>query len=148
MLIDTASIEDRILDTLKNDPTLSGYVKSFSCGDMNVSRKQFPFVALGNLPYREGELWAGEGTLVYSVNIYAGTRSLAPGVAYVGSETGKKGIAELCEDIKKVIRNNTFSDAFFFPIKDIEVEPCFGVDKGESIFLGRVAFEGTVWIEF
>jgi hypothetical protein len=56
MLVDTVNIENKVLDTLKNDATLSGYVKSFTKGDINASRILFPFVALGNMRYREGRL--------------------------------------------------------------------------------------------
>jgi len=49
MLVDTVSIENKVLDALKNDATLSAYIKSFTKGDMTTARMLFPYVALGRL---------------------------------------------------------------------------------------------------
>ncbi|HOO57412.1 MAG TPA: hypothetical protein PLN69_11350 [bacterium] len=145
MLVNTAEIEDKVIDALKNDPTLASYVKSFSRGGMNISKKQFPFVEVGNFSYREEQLLAASGIFVYSVDIYAGTKNLAQGVAYQGSESGTKGITGLCHDIVKVILNNHFSGAFFNIVANINNIPRYRGDKSETICIGKVSFTGDVW---
>lgn len=145
MLVNTMEIENKVLGALKNDATLSGYVKSFSQGDMNISRKLFPFIEVGNFVYREKQLLAASGIFLYTVNIYAGTGSLAPGVAFRGGSSGAKGIADLCNDIAAVIRNNRFSGAFFKPVRDVKVDPRYRFNRPETICIGKVSFSGEVW---
>ncbi len=148
MLSDTKNIEDNVLEALKNDNTLAGYVRSFTKGDIHFSGKLFPFVMLGEVTYREGRLLASGGTLIYTVKVYGGTRSLAPGVAYGGIPPDKKGVAELCNDIVNVIRNNNFSGAFVKPVADIKVKPSEMSDSAETICISEIVFDAEVWFKY
>ena len=145
MLVDTKCVMDKVLSELETDATLSGYVKSFTQGDMNLARKKFPFVSIGNFSYREKQLLAASGIFIYSVDIYAGTKNLAAGVAYLGNDSGKKGIVELCHDIRKVIEDNSFSGTFLNTPAGIRINPRHYTDKAEMICIGKISFEGEVW---
>ena len=48
MLADSKNILDNVLSVLKNDKTLSGYVKSITIGSMKFSQKLFPFIEIGD----------------------------------------------------------------------------------------------------
>lgn len=148
MLTDTKAIMNKVLNAFRNDPILSDCVKSFSLGNLNFSRKQFPFIEIGNFSYAQSDLRAGSGRLIYSIDIYAGTRNLAPGVAFQGSESGKVGISELCERIVVLAANNTFGNAFFMPVINISNNPRFLHDKAETLYIGKVSFTGEVRIQY
>lgn len=144
MLVDTRNVEDMILAALQNDGVLVETINSFTKGDLNTSKKLFPFVVVEVTSYEEGSIRAASGTLVYSVDVFAGTRSIAPGVAYGGSDSGKKGIAEICNEIKRVVENNRFSNTFIHPTTDIQVDPRYSVNKDETVCIGRVAFKNEI----
>ncbi len=148
MAIDTKTIMDKVLAELRSDPTLSEHVKSISHGNLNFARKQFPFIEAGRFSYEEGELLEASGTLVYTVDIYAGARSLAPGAAYEGSGSGAKGVVELCEDIMRLCVNNTFGGAFIKPVVNVSNNPRYLFDKAETICVGLVSFTGEVWFRY
>ena len=144
MLIDTNTIEQKILETLKEDPVLAGYVKRFMIGTVSNTRILFPFIDLVNVGCKEKELMAASGQLTVSFEIHAGIKNLAPEVAYKGTAAGKKGILDLCNDIRNVVVNNRFKGAFFGPAKNIRVNPRFLHDKTETVFVGLVSFSGDV----
>jgi len=133
-----------ILGTLRNDETLSSYVESVSHGHPGYSRKKFPFVEVGSFHIRPERVMAGSITLLYTVEIIAGTRSLAPGVAYKGSPSGKKGINDLCDDICDAVRGQSFG-GMFRPVYRITSDPNYRRDKGESIHIGMVVFNASHW---
>lgn len=109
---------------------------------MNVSRKSFPFVNVAVSSIREKQLMAASGVFEYSFDVYAGTKNLAPGVAYKGSETtGTKGIADLCHDIANCIENNCFSNTFQKPPDSIRIFSRYRMDNAETLFVGKVSFK-------
>ena len=144
MLIDTDTIERRILETLQEDPVLAGYVKRFTPGTMTRSQFVFPYVDLVNVGMKEKELMAASGQVSMQFEIHAGIKSLAPEVAYKGTAAGKKGIVDLCNDIRNVVVKNRFKGAFFGPARNIRINPRFLHDKAETVFVGLVSFSGDV----
>lgn len=140
MLVDTGDVEKKVLAALKTDGVSAETIKSFTTGDLNASKILFPFVVLEASSYEEGIIRAASGTLVYIIDVYAGTKSIAPGVAYEGSDSGKKGIAEICNEIKRVVENNRFANIFVHPTTDIQVVPRYSVNKDETVCIGKVTF--------
>jgi hypothetical protein len=105
-----------ILYTLENDATLSEYVKSFTFGENDISRKMFPFINVGNVKYEVESLSIGKhgcDRFDYTIEITGGVRYLLPKTAFSGDDGGRKGIMQLREDIIKVIRPNDFSGIFW-----------------------------------
>lgn len=144
MHVDTKTILETMLSDLQADETLSEYVSDIAIGGQSFARKRFPFIAVAAPSIRAGQLMAGSGILIYDMNIYAGMKSIAPGVAYSGSpSTGKKGIVHLCEDIVEVCRNNRFG-SLLTPPTDIRTDPRYWHDKAETIFIGMVSFSAEV----
>jgi len=88
-------------------------VKSFTVGEQDTAKKLFPFITILTLRYTLEERDTANDIYVYTVAIIAGTRNLAPGVAFEGDDSGRKGILQLREDIMKVIRPNDFSGVFW-----------------------------------
>lgn len=146
MYIDTKSIEDKIFQELSVCSTLSEYIKSFTKGGLGFTRKIFPFIDLGDLSYRATELRASSCTLEYNVDIFVGVRSIVPGIAFEGSESGAKGVVQICEDVRSILARNTFSSAFITPVYNIGVNPRFIYDAAETTFVGKVSFSGSVWL--
>jgi len=139
MNLDNKALLDAVLQTLKNDEKLSSYVKNISHGGMSCSRKSFPFVEVGNFHIRPELTLAASIHLLYTIEILVGTRSLAPGVAYIGSESGKKGINDLCDDVCNAIRGKTFNN-LLLAAYGITSNPNYKRDKAETIHLGLVTF--------
>jgi len=137
MKIDNKEILDNILETLRNDPKIATCVKRISHGDMSVSRKLFPFIDVGNFHIRQDKTTTGSVVLTYMIEIIAGTKSLAPGVAREGAECGVVGIVELCDDICDALRgrrvNMCSSPAYL-----TKSNPDMLSDKGETIHIGQV----------
>jgi hypothetical protein len=131
-----------VLVALMNDTTLAEYVKSFSAGEQDTAKKLFPFITIGNLRYQLLARDTANDTYVYTVEVVAGTRSLARGVAYEGDKTGRKGIIQLCEDIVGVVRTNTFNGLFASPISDIRYRLADKPDSGGAIWQGIITFTG------
>ncbi len=124
MEVDDRDIKDTVIEALRSDPVVSDYVKSFSTGEMGVSRKIFPFIAVGNLecdisPRTIG--WKGYDAFTYTLEIRSGTRSLVPGEAFAG----ERGILQLCEDIVNVVRPSDFGGIFTSPVDVLGVYPGF-----------------------
>lgn len=143
MNLDNKALLDAILETLRNDETLSAYVKKISHGAMGSSYKIFPFIAVGNFHIRPELTRAASIHLVYTIEIIAGTRSLAPGVAYLGCDSGAKGINELCDDICNAIRGKTFNKLLESGVYDISSNPNYRRDKGETMHIGIVTFSAS-----
>jgi len=137
MKIDNKEILDNILEALKSDPKLSSYVKRISHGDMSVSRKIFPFIDVGNFHIRQDKATTGSVVLTYMIEIIAGTKSLAPGVAREGAECGGVGIVELCDDICDALRGRRVNMCSS-PSYLTKSNPDILSDKGETIHIGQV----------
>ncbi len=148
MLVNTREIEKKIMRALENDPELSACVSKFTVGSMDMSRARFPFVNLSCLRYRENMLRAASGSLLYMVDIYVGTQSLAPEVAYMGKEGGgKKAAVEICRLVREVVENNAFDGAFIHVVGGIRCNPCYRTNKAETIIIGAVSFTGETWFK-
>lgn len=129
-----------VCDALRNDPALAGYVKSFSVGDEEASRKLFPFISVGNMECRVEPLTIGRGgydRFWYTLTIHAGTRSLALEEAYAGEH----GILQLVEDIVAVIRPNDFG-VFERMVEVIDVATAFVEDSGGTDWRGTIPIHG------
>lgn len=146
MNIDNMAILDAILETLENDETLTAYVKKVSHGNMGASRKLFPFIEVGNIHIRPELVRAASIYLNYTIEIICGTRSLAPGVAYAGSDTGSKGINDLCDDIADAVRGQSFN-GLLEGVYNITTTPNYRRNKGETNHLGLVTFSGKHWAQ-
>lgn len=140
MNLDNKAIIDAMLETLKNDEILSSYVKRFSYGNVSVSRSIFPFVEIGNIHIRPELTLAASIHLIYTFEILVGARSLVPGVAYVGSEAGAKGINDLCDDVVNAVRGKTFNNLLHAPTR-ISSDANFQRDKGETMCIGHITFD-------
>lgn len=105
-------IQERVLETLQADTTLSAYVKKFDIGEENVSRKLFPYVTVKEVTADIEPLCIGAGAPNmnrYQIVIQAGTYHTLAAVARNGSEsTGKKGILQLTDDIISAVFPNSF----------------------------------------
>ncbi|HPI78083.1 MAG TPA: hypothetical protein PLK80_15245 [bacterium] len=137
MKIDNKEILDNILEALKSDPKLSSYVKRISHGDMSVSRKIFPFIDVGNFHIRQDKATTGSVVLTYMIEIIAGTKSLAPGVAREGAECGGVGIVELCDDICDALRGRAFGRCFE-PAQITNADPDHTGSDDETTRIGLV----------
>ena len=146
MLTNSKAMLDNVLTVLRNDAALAGYVKSFSVGGMNCSHNLFPFIDIGDFSYRAGDLGAASVWIIYDIDIYAGVKNLAPGLAYQGSESGVKGICDLCEDILRVTAGNTFNNTFIVPVSRVQNNPRYLFDKAETICIGKVSFTGKAFV--
>ena len=116
----TVEIARKILDSLENNPALAEYVKTFSVGGIDVSRKMFPFVAV-EAPKRESAAQTiGRGGYmndVYTIRIFGGTYHTLPDIAHAGNDSGKKGIIQLNADILNAVIPNDFDGAFERPVR-------------------------------
>ncbi len=145
MSIDDKEILYAVKDALCNDSKLAGYVKSFAVGDMNISRKLFPFIAVGNLecnitPRTIG--MRGYDMYSYKLEIRACVRSLTPGEAF----GGEHGILQLCDDVAAVARTNDFG-VFSFPAEVLAVSPGYKYTSGGGLWSGRVIIRGGVKVQ-
>ncbi len=136
MKIDNKEILDNILEALRSDQKLSSYVKRISHGDMSVSRKIFPFIDVGNFHISQDKATTGSVVLTYMIEIIAGTKSIAPGVAREGAESGAAGIIQLCDDICDALRGRTFNMRST-PAYLMKSNPDILSDKGETIHIGQ-----------
>ena len=135
---------DKIHAKLSTDETLSGYVKSFTKGDMNTARMLFPFVSVGNLSYTLQPHSTVYDKYIYTVEILAGTHSIAPGVAFRGTnDGGKKGILQLCGDITAVLRNNTLDNFLTIPISEIQFWHGKGKKSSYSLWLCTISLKAV-----
>ncbi len=134
-----------VMEALKSDETLSSYVKSFTLGGAGAAQKLFPLITRANL---RCEIFANDTSAdiyVYSVDILAGTRSLAPGLAFDGNDAGRKGIVQLCNDIVHVLRTNSFGGLFCKPVSEIGYKIYEGVDSGGAVWYAGIAFKGEAY---
>jgi len=137
-----AEICSKVLETLRSDLVLASYVKSFTLGDMNVSRKLFPFINVGNTHISVESINIVHDMKRYTVVVSAGTHSLVGGLAFAGDGSGKKGIVELCSDITAVVRQNLFGGAFSMPVRNVIVDTEALSDKAGFTRVGTVRFVG------
>ena len=135
-------IVNNVLDALKNDPALAGYVKSFTIGEPDTPKKLFPYITIANLGYSLMERDTANDLYTYTMEIIAGTRSLARGLAFEGEGDARKGILQLCEDIVGVVRANNFNKLFTRPVNDISYRASDKPDSGGSLWQGIVIFNG------
>lgn len=139
MITDNRLILDSILDVLRSDETLTGYVKEIGHGAMTIARKRFPFIVIGNFHIRQEMMLEGSLHLLYTIEMFCGTKSLVTGNAYLGNDNGVKGINDLCDDICNAIMGNTFN-GIFYPVCKMSSNPNYKRDKGETLHLGMVTF--------
>ena len=139
-------IVNAVLDALRDDPALAGYVKSFTAGEPEIAKKLFPFITIVNLRYTLAARDTANDVYVYTVGIMAGTKNLAPGVAFEGNDTNRKGILQLCEDIVGVVRANSFGGKFSRPVSDIRYRVREKRDSGGAVWLGAVSFDGKRFV--
>jgi hypothetical protein len=133
-------IVNAVLDALRDDPALADYVKSFTAGDQDAVKKLFPFITVANMRYSLEAQDTANDVYVYTVEIMAGTRSLAKGTAYEGDDSGRKGILQLCEDIVGVVRTNTFNRMFSRPVSRIRYKINNKPDSGGAVWVGIINF--------
>ena len=135
---------ERILEALKNDQELSSYVKSFTAGEANVSRKLFPFVDVGSIHRDVIPYTIISNVFRYRIEILAGTKSLAPGTAYSGDDFGRKGIVQLKEDVESVIRGNHFDGTFRKLVETIDSRTGRQKDGSGAVQLALITFTGEM----
>ena len=140
------TVTEKVLETLKNDPALAAFVQSFTRGDMKTSRSLYPFVTVGNVRYKIIPYSSARDTRRYTIDILAGTRSLAPGVAFEGGGSGRKGLTQLCDDIEAVIRNNHFDGVFYRRVTDVKSRPGKGKDASGSVRIATITFVGEKFV--
>ncbi len=137
------TVVDSVLEALSGSEALSAYVKSVTAGDAAAARKQFPFIAVGNVSTSAGVERLGEGGgggKVCSFEIVFGAKSLAPGEAF----DGERGILQLCEDVLSAVWPSDFGGVFDGPVLVRGVETGYGADSGGSVWRGVVRMEGTL----
>lgn len=138
---------DRIYELLKSDEILKSYVKSFSKGDMNASRKLSPFVSVGDLRYTVVPVTTGDDLYTYSIDILTGVRSLVPGLAFEGTDSGRKGIVQLCGDVAAVLRGNHLGGFLLKPISEIGISHGRGRDSSDFMQLGTVTIVAEIMVD-
>lgn len=141
MTVNDKVIHHAILNRLKNDEALSKYVKSFTLGATDTSRKIFPYInvespAVRNEPHTIGR--NGKDVRIYRFEITCGTKSLVAERAYSGTQ----GMLQLCEDLVSVIWPSNFDGAFYLPVRIKGVETSYSSASGGSLWKGRIVFEG------
>jgi len=140
-----AEVCAKILETISGATELC-YVKSFTLGDMNVSRALYPFINVGNTHVSVEAHDIVNDIRRYTVTLSAGTHSLAGNLAYDGNGADKKGIVELCSDIVSVVRQNYFGGGFFKPVQSLSVDTEALSDRAGFMRIGTVRFTGECFV--
>jgi len=142
----SVEISGKVLEALKSDPVLSGYVKSFSIGGIDVSRKLFPFIAVETPSNDADALTIGrDGYMnnVYTIRIFGGTYHTLADVAHAGSgKSGAKGILQLNSDILNAVIPNSFDDAFARPVRLLNSTTAHKVSSGGRSWITLVTISG------
>ena len=143
----TVEISRKILETLQSNPTLSEYVKSFSIGGIDASRKQFPFVTV-EAPKREANaLTIGRNGFMnntYTIRIFGGTYHTLPDVAHAGDDNGKKGIIQLNADLLNAVIPCNFNDTFAGPVTLLQASTAHKAGSGGSSWMTIVVLSGRL----
>lgn len=140
--MDEKTILHNVLEKLKGDEKLSGYVKSFEVGDAKSARKLFPFITVRNVETRIVPRTIGRGGIddfIYAFEIVCGTRNLTPDIACAGEH----GILQLCEDVVDVTWPSYFGGTFDMPARVMGVDTSFSADLGGTEWIGAVRMEGV-----
>jgi hypothetical protein len=142
--MDEVFVEESILEELSKDEVLASYVKNFSLGDIDVSRILFPFVAVGNVDCEITPRTIGRGgsdVHRYTIEVVAGTKHTLPEIALRGDKKEKKGIKQLCDDVVRVIRMNTYGGLFNAPPSVVRVRKGPKSGSAGTIWGGVVTFD-------
>lgn len=138
-------IAEAVLDALRNDPVISEYVKIFSVGRINVSRKIFPYIAV-EAPEKESDSRTmGQGGYVnnlYTIRLFAGTYHTLPEIAHAGNGKDKKGILQLNSDILSVVLPNDFGGVFAAPVRLMSSSTAHKVSSGARLWITMVVLSG------
>ncbi len=130
-----------ILDSLQNDPQLSSYIKKYSAGTSEISRKLFPYINVGGLQCEVSEKTLGRrgyDRYEYRFEIIAGTKSLVDEKAF----SGDNGILQICDDIVNVIRPNDFG-IFDFPVRILNILPFYKISNGGTDWTAQILIHGV-----
>lgn len=143
----TVEISQRILDALKENPTLDDYVKAYSIGGMDVSRKIFPYVAV-EAPERDSEaLTMGRGGYMnnhYTFRIFGGTRHTIPEVAHCGNNNGGKGIIQLHDDLLNAVIPCDFGGVFAAPVRLVQSTTAGKTGSGGRVWMTMIILSGRI----
>lgn len=114
--MDIKEISLEVYNALKNDETLSAYVKRFDRSIGRTPGKIFPYIAVGKISCMlEPETIGRRGYIKknYTMNIVGGTYSLVPEIAYAGKADGSsKGVLQLSADIVSAVYPGTINGTF------------------------------------
>lgn len=148
MLTNTMEITNKLYEeVLKNNEDLTQSKAVITKGYPGTSRLRFPFIVVNYPGYRENLIQAVSGMLMYSFEIFVGVKNLVPGVAYSGNDSGKKGVTQICNDIANIVKGNSLQGTFIIPAHNIQIDPKFMFDDGETLVVGKVSFEAGVWFK-
>jgi len=135
-----------IFNELKNNETLSAYVKNISIANVGVSQKIFPFVTIANAPYNINPASACADFFTYNVEILAGTFCMVPNTAYQGSDVnGREGILQLARDVESAVRNKTFGNRLMKPVSETAVRIFQRKDRSGMLWNAVVSFPCVRW---
>ena len=142
----TLEIAEKVLESLRNDPTLSGYVKKFTVGGIDTSKKLFPFIVV-EAPEKESESLTlgrdGYMNNIYTMRIIGGSYHMLPDVAHAGNEaTGAKGVLQLNSDILNAVIPNDFDGTFARPIKLLSATTAHKAGAGGRSWVTIVTISG------
>jgi hypothetical protein len=147
-IMDTTEIEilKTILHMLETDATLSQYVKSFTLGENDISRKLYPFINVGNMKYESSPLSIGKhgwDRFDYTIEITGGVSFLLPKTAFSGDDGGRMGILQLREDIMKVIRPNDFGGIFWGKVEVPAAVIGYKTNTGGTDWITSILISGS-----
>lgn len=126
MEIINMEIAEKVLEKLKNDSVLATYVKEFTIGGGNISRKIFPYVAIVDVSEVERPLCIGNGApneQNYRITIQGGTYHTLSEIARRGNGSGKKGMVQLNDDIVTAVFPDNICGLFNPTVRLVKAEP-------------------------
>jgi len=142
---DEKQILNAVKDALAADTTLAAYVKSFSVGDMEISRKIFPYISVGNINHSLATATMGSGgkdRVTYMFEIRGGVKHHRCEKAFSGEE----GIMQLCEDIVSVAWPNDFG-VFGSPAEIVAVRPAHISGTAGTLWIASVNLRGVCLVD-
>lgn len=132
------------------------YVAQVTLGGVEIAHLIFPFVNIGPIKYRNEALTIGPGSTdtaraasdveIITVIVQCGVKIRDGQTAFYGAPNASppvKGILNLCDDLKTLLRGQWFGGAFNIQPAEIkEVMPYYIEGEGDHMWIGEIEIEG------
>jgi hypothetical protein len=85
----------------------------------------------------------GQDETTFRMNIFAATRNHDGQTAFFGdSTTGEKGILDVCDDLRNIIRGEYFSGTLSMPANITNIQTNYIVETAGHIWVAQLSVEG------